>query len=122
MAGCGMAFRAATYAFEIRLSLFGIACKELFHRIGNWNSRRFECFLRTSVKVCGDVGNLFRRCRKGRHALVWPAILDNLFNQIAFHVMSNERGPNQIRSASAGRIRAMAKGAGLTELLLAAFR
>jgi hypothetical protein len=71
------------------------------------------------VKKGDDAGDFIGRQAESGHALIWAAIPDHGAEEIAIHVVPQDGGADQARSLSAAvRCGAVAKGAGLFELLL----
>src|ERR1700720_2717379 len=81
-----------------------------------------QCIRGTRMEKRCNVENLRIRQRHCGHALVRPALVYHLADLLALHVVCHQRRTHQIGSASARGVRAMAKPAGLLELLASAIR
>ena len=111
-----MAFAAPASAFEVGLPFFCVSGEKFFKRIVGRHTGRLYGFPGAGVQKGCDVADLLCGHWQCGHALVRAPVTDHFPDQITVNVVGDKRRANEVRAASTGGIRAMAKTAGLLKL------
>src|SRR5215831_3370530 len=115
-----MTVLATTRTVEELLARVGVAGKELLEGISSRNARGLDSLFGPLVEKRGNIGDLFiGHARQGRHAFVWTAAANHFADLVAFDIVCNKRRTDQVRSATARGVRAVAESAGFRELFTA---
>jgi len=121
IAGGRMTALATASSIEESFAGVSVAAEQFLDGIGSWNSGRLEPFLGTLMQKGGDIRHLLiRHVGQGRHAFVGTAAANHFANLVTLDVVSDKRRADQIRSARACGVGAVAESAGFRELLATA--